>query len=799
MGVLVAIAALVATAVWLGARGRTDDNTGTDKTTGDSSSQTGQQGQNVSVDQVAPETAPADGVVIPTGADQVDGYPTRFPQTDLGAVALQVEVAKAQVGFDYDQAAAVAGLYANPEDKAVFEQRARDAVALRRQQAGVPKEGDVPPPASYAVTPIAYTLEELDTGYYAVNLLSYVTLTTANGKVSDGLYAGTQLMRWLEVDGVGDWRLVQGSTADIEHLVSTGQPKAVAPGTRSTSRPAGSRSTEHPSEHRRPLPPGDPAGHRRPGGPGPHHAPRSRHSSPAAAAAAAEPATSTAASTAQVATVETTSQLPARNLKMGCLGPDELCDLGGDALECAEDPVDCGKDAAGGVKDEIENQVEDVQECLENPSLTDCAKGVGGVVPGVGGCGLLDAICDAGLPGIGLPASRGCPASPDSRTWGTSSAPASRASVTSPTRSRASATSSPRRRPMPGPGHARGLELRPVRAAHRAHVQRAVLDPRPERRRTRQGRLRLHPLARARPGGHLGDDPLGAAAFKREGKGLARAFIGAGQFVLVCACWFGYCVMIVAACGAITKALMKSLLKVQTWPDWDPLGGLGVDDITDAGVATALAFLGIFLWLAAIGHVLVYLARAASLLVLVATGPLSAAGLVSDFTRSWFWKSLRWFHAAAFTPVLMVMVLGIGVQFANGVAAHLADGTAKAFGTALPAVMTILVSVVAPLALFKLLAFVDPGTPSGASFRQGMAIQGGLQGLLAAAVPAAARRPRRPPTATAARRVSRAPRPRPVTGSTSPPRASSAASARSDRRSLPDSGWSAAPARRPRP
>ena len=33
-------------------------------------------------------------------------------------------------------------------------------------------------------------------------------------------------------------------------------------------------------------------------------------------------------------------------------------------------------------------------------------------------------------------------------------------------------------------------------------------------------------------------------------------------------------------------------------------------------------------------------------------------------------------------------------------------------------------------ALFKLLAFVDPGTPSGASFRQGMAVQGGIQGLL---------------------------------------------------------------------
>jgi len=60
-----------------------------------------------------------------------------------------------------------------------------------------------------------------------VNLLSYVTLTTADGQVKDSLYAGTQLMRWLD----GDWRLVQGSEADIEHLVSEGQPQAVAPGT----------------------------------------------------------------------------------------------------------------------------------------------------------------------------------------------------------------------------------------------------------------------------------------------------------------------------------------------------------------------------------------------------------------------------------------------------------------------------------------------------------------------------------------------------------------------------------------
>ncbi|MEV5003844.1 hypothetical protein [Nocardioides sp. LML1-1-1.1] len=224
IGILVAIATMVATVVWLGARSQADDGGSSDTAGGDTSSKTV---ENASVEQVAPDTAPTDGVVIPTGTDQVDGHPTGFPATDLGAVALQVEVAKAQVGFDYDQAVTVAGLYANPEDKSVFEERARAAVALRRQQAGVAKEGDVPAPASYAVTPVAYTLEELDTDYYAVNLLSYVTLTTADGKVKDSLYAGTQLMRWLD----GDWRLVQGSQADIEHLVTEGQPEAVAPGT----------------------------------------------------------------------------------------------------------------------------------------------------------------------------------------------------------------------------------------------------------------------------------------------------------------------------------------------------------------------------------------------------------------------------------------------------------------------------------------------------------------------------------------------------------------------------------------
>ena len=141
--------------------------------------------------------------------------------------------------------------------------------------------------------------------------------------------------------------------------------------------------------------------------------------------------------------------------------------------------------------------------------------------------------------------------------------------------------------------------------------------------------------------------------------------------------------------------------------------------------------MGLLLWLAAIGHLLVMLTRAGALVVLVATTPISAAGLVSEAGRSWFWKSLRWFHAAAFTPVLMVLVLGLGVQMTTGVANGLADKAMSAVGTALPGVILILIGAVSPLALFKLLAFVDPGTPSGAALRAGLSAQGGIQGLLA--------------------------------------------------------------------
>ncbi len=77
----------------------------------------------------------------------------------------------------------------------------------------------------------------------------------------------------------------------------------------------------------------------------------------------------------------------------------------------------------------------------------------------------------------------------------------------------------------------------------------------------------------------------------------------------------------------------------------------------------------------------------------------------------------------------MVLVFGLANQFTAGIATGLGKGF-SAIGTSVVGVVLILISVFSPLALFRMLAFVDPGTSSGAAMRAGLAANGGIQGLL---------------------------------------------------------------------
>lgn len=223
---------------------------------------------------------------------------------------------------------------------------------------------------------------------------------------------------------------------------------------------------------------------------------------------------------------------------------------------------------------------------------------------------------------------------------------------------------------------------------------------------------------------------LGVTAVRRDGQSLGRAVLGAAQFGAVWVAWVVLAVAVLAAAGGLTRALTEMLLGVDSMAAWQPWTGFSPSDITDGTVATVLGVMGLFLVFAAIAHLLVMLARAASLMVLAVANPIAAAGLVWEGGRSWFWKTLRWFIAAAFTPVLMVLMLGLGVKATNGVALGMTDSLQAAIGTAVPGVALVVIGSFAPLALFKLLAFVDPGTSSGSAMRAGLAAQGGWQGLL---------------------------------------------------------------------
>ena len=90
---------------------------------------------------------------------------------------------------------------------------------------------------------MAYHLHELDTDYYAVTLLSYITLTTTGGKSKDGFYAGTQLVKWVGTKAGGDWKLTQGTNDDVRKVLDADRPKPAAPGTGRSSPRAGSSST----------------------------------------------------------------------------------------------------------------------------------------------------------------------------------------------------------------------------------------------------------------------------------------------------------------------------------------------------------------------------------------------------------------------------------------------------------------------------------------------------------------------------------------------------------------------------
>jgi len=88
--------------------------------------------------------------------------------------------------------------------------------------------------------------------------------------------------------------------------------------------------------------------------------------------------------------------------------------------------------------------------------------------------------------------------------------------------------------------------------------------------------------------------------------------------------------------------------------------------------------------------------RAATIYLLLAVIPITAAGLLSGNTSSWYWKTSHWMMAAIAMKPVMALALALGVGIAGG---------GQGLAALIVGLAVLFVALFAPLALFRLFAF----------------------------------------------------------------------------------------------
>jgi len=160
---------------------------------------------------------------------------------------------------------------------------------------------------------------------------------------------------------------------------------------------------------------------------------------------------------------------------------------------------------------------------------------------------------------------------------------------------------------------------------------------------------------------------VGFAVWQRNGQGVSRSLVGVAQFGAAWAGMVGTAALMVVATSGLTRGLLQLGLGKPSFGELNLVHPWTVRDGVDAAVASILGICGLLLILAAIGYLLIMLVRAGALVLITATSPISAAGLVAEGTRTWFWKALRWFLAALMMAPLSALIFTIGTKLTEGV------------------------------------------------------------------------------------------------------------------------------------
>lgn len=234
----------------------------------------------------------------------------------------------------------------------------------------------------------------------------------------------------------------------------------------------------------------------------------------------------------------------------------------------------------------------------------------------------------------------------------------------------------------------------------------------------------------------VGFGQIGLAVLRQDGRGFGNLAAGIVQYGVVLSCWVGVSAGLITAAAGLTKSILNTLLGVDSFSGYAAGDGF-VDTVSGTTQAAVLGICGLFILIpATFGHMVIMMVRSAALLILVATMPIAAAGALSEGTKSWMWKSIRWFLACVLMQPLLALVVGMGTQFAwagmpdNTAGEGALASTTSNIGVSVVGSIIMLVACFMPLVLFRMLAFVDPGTASGASFRSTMDANGNLAGLL---------------------------------------------------------------------
>jgi len=205
---------------------------------------------------------------------------------------------------------------------------------------------------------------------------------------------------------------------------------------------------------------------------------------------------------------------------------------------------------------------------------------------------------------------------------------------------------------------------------------------------------------------------LATVPFQGRG-GVLRSVRGIGQFGVALAGSIGAFASLLALSDAFTSFILSKGLSSANFDEAFTHTGFS-DATANAVKGGALALMSLFGVIPiGLGFAFENVMRAATIYLLAAVIPITAAGLLSGNTASWYWKTAHWMMAAIAMKPVMALALALGVGIAGG---------GQGLVALIVGLAVLFVALFAPLALFRLFAFASEKATDG--FKSGWSSSG---------------------------------------------------------------------------